>query len=358
MSDIPLTENILDGLSTAVLMLDIAHNIRFANSASEALCELSKNQLIGQSIQQLLFNSTINLQRLTSVVEHPDSYTEGDIQIIFSTGKHCTVDVTVNPLQHGDNFFILMEFSALDKKRKITLDNQHWAHQRAAKELIRGIAHEVKNPLGGIRGAAQLLERELANNEQKEYTRLIVEQSDRLRTLVDEMLGPNALPKFQVQSVHRILEKIRTLIVLECGDKITVQRDYDPSIPDILLDEDMLQQAVLNIARNAVQAIEGYTQSGHIIFITRIQRQQTIQGKKYPLCIEMKIVDNGSGIAPEIKDTLFYPMVSTKNNGSGLGLSIAQSLVEHHQGKIEVESWPGHTAISILLPINRKDTRS
>lgn len=357
MSNIPLIENIIDGLSTSVLLLDTSLHIRFVNSASEALSELSKNQLIGQSIHDLLVSSTLDSKRLSYAVEHLESYTEGDIQLIFNTGKHCTVDLTVNPFQQGEEHLILIELSPIDQQRKLTLDNQHWAHQQAAKELIRGLAHEIKNPLGGIRGAAQLLERELTNNEQKEYTSLIVEQSDRLRNLVDKLLGPNTLPKFEVQSVHRILEKIRTLISLECNNGIQVVRDYDPSIPDILLDEDMLQQAVLNIARNSVQAIQNSHLSGQITFITRIQRQQTIHGKRFPLCIEIKIIDNGPGIATEIKDTLFYPMVSTKNDGSGLGLSIAQSLVEHHQGKIEVESWSGHTAFSILLPINRKEIK-
>lgn len=348
-------ELLLDSLKTAVLILNQELVIQYANNAAESMFELSKNQLHNQPLLQFLVNDDLKTERLRHAIEHHESYTEGELQLIFSTGRHSVVDAIISPFDRCDTPALLLELIPIDHQRKLYLDNQHWAHHKAAKELIRGLAHEIKNPLGGIRGAAQLLGKELHDEELKEYTTLIVEQSDRLRNLVDRLLGPNAVPKFRMQNVHRIIEQIRTLISLECGDGVSVERDYDPSIPDMLLDEDMLQQAVLNIARNALQALEG---RGNISFVTRIQRQQMIHGTRYPLCVEIKIVDDGPGIAEEIRDTLFYPMISTKSDGSGLGLSIAQSLVEHHQGKIEVESWPGHTVFSILLPINRQESTS
>ena len=347
-------DSLLDSLTTSVLIIDEELFIQYANSAAEAMFELSKKQLLKQPVSQFLVNEDLKSERLKKALLHHESYTEGELQLVFNTGRHCIVDVTVSPFDHFDHPALLLELVPIDQQRKLSLDNQHWAHQQAAKELIRGLAHEIKNPLGGIRGAAQLLEKELPEDELKEYTKLIVEQSDRLRNLVDRLLGPNTVPKFKMQNVHRIIEKIRTLIGLECNN-IQIDRDYDPSIPDMYLDEDMLQQSILNIARNALQALNG---SGNITFKTRIQRQQMIHGKRCPLCAEIKIIDNGPGISPEIKDTLFYPMVSTKSDGTGLGLSIAQSLVEHHQGKIEVESWPGHTVFTILLPINRQESNS
>jgi two-component system nitrogen regulation sensor histidine kinase GlnL len=221
---------------------------------------------------------------------------------------------------------------------------------------VRGLAHEIKNPLGGIRGAAQLLEKELTE-EHKEFTRMIIEQSDRLRNLVDRLLGPNSLPRFEESNVHQALEKIRSLMRFDSDNPITIVRDYDPSIPPLMLDPDMIQQAVLNIVRNSVQALtESQTPNPEIRLVTRIERQMTIQTKRHALVAKIKIIDNGPGIPAEIKDTLFYPMVTSKQNGSGLGLSISQTLINHHGGKIDVDSYPGHTEFVIYIPIDRKET--
>jgi len=353
MSDFNSNGILLDSLSTSVVVIDHNLRIRYVNNAAESLFEFSRKQMVSNPINSFIAHNSLNHEQLAKTIERQDSFTQGELTLIFSHGKHCIVDFMANAFEKEEEVLLLLEFVQIDQQRKLSQDNQHWAHQQAAKELIRGLAHEIKNPLGGIRGAAQLLEKELANEEQKEFTTLIMQQSDRLRNMVDKLLGPNAVPNVKKQSVHRAIEQIRSLIAFEAGEGIEIVRDYDPSIPDIGIDSDMIQQAILNIARNALQALNS---RGKLVLRTRIQRQQLIQGVLQPLCIEIKIIDNGPGIAPEIKNTLFYPMVTTKSDGTGLGLSIAQSLIEHHRGKIEVESWPGHTEFSILLPIDRQDT--
>ncbi|XOV80603.1 MAG: nitrogen regulation protein NR(II) [Aestuariibacter sp.] len=344
-------ENLLDNLSTAVLLLDSDINIQFANLATESLFEHSRNQLISQPLNQYLLDDCIDISKLKHALQNKENFTLNEAHLVFRDGRHSLASVIVSFFEDEAGEWLSLEITPIDQQRKINRDNQQWALQQAARDLIRGLAHEIKNPLGGIRGAAQLLERELAEPSLKEFTQLIVEQSDRLRGLVDRLLGPNRPPNFAWHNIHRVIEKIRTLLSVEHQD-IHITRDYDPSIPEVYIDQDMLQQALLNIARNAVQALGG---KGDIHFSTRIQRHCVIHGAHQPLCVEIKITDNGPGIPEELKDTLFYPLVSSKLDGSGLGLSISQSLVNHHRGKIDVDSWPGQTEFSILLPLDKKE---
>lgn len=344
-------ENLLDNLSTAVLLIADDLSIQFANLASESLFEHSRNQLISQPLKHFLLDNCIDEKKLQTALSDKENFTVNETHLVFRDGRHCLASVIVSYFENDDGKWLSLEITPIDQQRKITRDNQQWALQQAARDLIRGLAHEIKNPLGGIRGAAQLLERELSEPPLKEFTQLIIEQSDRLRGLVDRLLGPNRPPNFAWHNIHRVIEKIRTLLTVENGT-ITFERDYDPSIPEIYIDQDMLQQALLNIARNAVQALDG---KGEIIFTTRIQRHSVIHGKHHPLCVEIKVIDNGPGIPEDLQDTLFYPLVTSKLDGSGLGLSISQSLVGHHQGKIDVESWPGRTEFTILLPLDNKE---
>lgn len=352
MSDLTLNEVLLDNLSTAVLLLDPSLKIVLANASSESLLEQSRNQLIDRPVTDFLLASSFDFERMKEAFVNRENYADSEIPLLFHDGRHCLSEVAISFFEHYNATLIVLEINPIDQQRKLSQENQQWTQQQAARELIRGLAHEIKNPLGGIRGAAQLLERELDNGSLSEFTQLIIEQSDRLRALVDRLLGPNTPPNFQWQNVHRVIEKIRALVEIENDRNVSIERDYDPSIPDMLIDQDMLQQALLNIARNALQALDG---QGKLQFVTRVHRQITIHGKRFPLCAEIKIIDDGPGIPKELRDTLFYPMVTSKVDGSGLGLSIAQSLIEHHQGKIEVESYPGFTEFTIYLPIDKKD---
>jgi two-component system nitrogen regulation sensor histidine kinase GlnL len=214
--------------------------------------------------------------------------------------------------------------------------------------LVRGLAHEIKNPLGGLRGAAQLLDLELHDPELKEYTQIIIDESDRLQGLLDKMLGPNKLPNKKSLNIHEVLERVRQLVQAESSGSLLIKSDYDPSIPDIYADKDQLIQAILNIARNAVQALNG---KGNIIFKTRIHRQMNIGRKRYKLAVKCDIIDNGPGVDPAMMSQIFYPMITGRAEGTGLGLSIAQALINQHSGLIECNSEPGKTVFSISLPM-------
>ena len=243
---------------------------------------------------------------------------------------------------------ILLELTSLDRLLRITRDEILYSQQNATKELLRGLAHEVKNPLGGLRGAAQLLERELDSFELKEYTRVIIDEADRLQNLVDRLLGPNSVPKKRAVNIHEVLERVRSLVLVEITHGLKIRRDYDTSLPELIADPDMLIQATLNIVRNASQALH---QKGEITLRTRIERNHTIGHQRYRLVLKVDIIDNGPGIDEAFKEKIFFPMISGRAEGSGLGLSIAQSLIQQHSGIIECHSQPGYTCFSILLPI-------
>ncbi len=350
--------NLLDNLNTALVVVDERLNIVYANHAGQALFETGTKHLYGNPLSDFFSAGTINESRLKATLRRGDDFTENEIKLCFKDNRYVLADLTVTNYRLGDSPALIFEVKKIDKQRRISRENQQHAQHYAARELIRGLAHEIKNPLGGIRGAAQLLEKELPGAEQKEFTQMIIEQSDRLRNLVDRLLGPNSLPRLQWSNVHQALEKVRSLMRIDSANAIQIIRDYDPSIPDLHIDQDMIQQAVLNIVRNSVQAItESKTENPQIRLVTRIERQMTIHGVRHPLVAKIIIIDNGPGIPAAIRDTLFYPMVSSKDNGTGLGLSIAQTLINHHKGKIDVDSYPGYTEFTLYIPIDRKESQ-
>ena len=356
MSDNPNLDNLLDNLSTGVLLLDDSLHITYANHAAQSVFDRGLNLLSGCSIYQYIVSSSLDLERFNGNMHHGDAFSDSEVQISFMDGRHILADISVtNMVEHGRRQ-LLLEIRLIQQQKKISQETHQWAQQQAARELVRGLAHEIKNPLGGIRGAAQLLEKELHSDGQKEFTAVIIEQSDRLTKLVDRLLGPNIRPNFRWQNIHQVLEKICTLVSLDLSHNIKIIRDYDPSIPDIYIDQDMIQQAALNIVRNSVQVLsENPDVEGQIKIVTRVERHVIIHGATFPLCAKIQLIDNGSGIPNELKDTLFYPMVTSKKDGTGLGLSISQTLIGHHRGKIEVDSWPGHTEFTLYLPIDKKD---
>ena len=269
--------------------------------------------------------------------------------ILNRMGQSVTINLSATPLLHADQVQeILVELQQIDNHLRISKDEQLLTQQNTARLLIRGLAHEIKNPLGGLRGAAQLLDLELDAPELKEYTQIIIAESDRLQGLMDKMLGPNKLPNKKSLNIHEVLERVRNVVQAESIGNLSIQCDYDPSIPDINADKDQLIQALLNITRNAVQATDG---KGHIIIKTRIHRHITIGRKRYKLVIKCDIIDDGPGIDPEMMKQIFYPMVTGRADGTGLGLSIAQALINQHDGLIECSSESGHTVFSIFLPL-------
>jgi two-component system, NtrC family, nitrogen regulation sensor histidine kinase GlnL len=350
------SENLLENMSTALLVLDENLHICYANHAAQTLFERSLALLENLPLFQFIQSSSLDFARFQADMQFSEVYSDCEVNLKFVDGRHTKADVSVTCMAEQDQKRLLVELRLVEQQKKMSQETQQWAQQQAARDLVRGLAHEIKNPLGGIRGAAQLLAKELASVELNEYTDMIIEQSDRLRNLVDRLLGPNFKPNFDWHNVHQVLEKVCTLVQLDPSHNIAIVRDYDPSIPELYLDQDMLQQATLNIVRNSVQVLTEHSDiDGEIQIITRIERLVIIHGESFPLCVKIQIIDNGPGIPSELKNTLFYPMVSSKKEGSGLGLSIAQTLIGHHHGKIEVESWPGRTAFTLFIPIEKKE---
>ncbi len=360
-----LQKSILDNLATAIVVLDSKLVIAYLNPAAEILFETSRKQIEQLPFNQLFYENEHTSSELRHAFESGHPFTKREVLIhsvppaqlgTQHSNTQLTVNYSVSLLQHPqEEDYILLEFQALDRLLKISRDEALLNNQQATKALLRGMAHEVKNPLGGIKGAAQLLARELLDTSQKEFIDVIIAEADRLRNLVDRMLGPRGIPDIKPHNIYEVLEHISYIIEADSGQQIDLIKDYDPSIPDILIDRELLIQACLNIIGNACQVlIENNIDNPTIRIRTRILRQFTIASKRHRMVLKLDFIDNGPGIPEEIKETLFYPMVSGRAQGTGLGLSIAQSIVNQFDGIIECESKPGETCFSLLLPLTDK----
>ncbi|MGL5584408.1 MAG: nitrogen regulation protein NR(II) [Plesiomonas sp.] len=341
---------LLNNLKTSVLLLDDDLTIQFANPAAEQLLAHSTRKLNGLPLASLFSHISLDLTLMQHTLDSQQSFTDNEVMLVIDGRAH-TLALTAQPLITPESSAILVELQPLDTHRKISQEQLHQAQQIAARDLVRGLAHEIKNPLGGLRGAAQLLEKALPNPELTEYTQIIIAQADRLRNLVDRLLGPQRPGVRMEQNLHVVLERVRQLVELEKPAQIRVIRDYDPSLPEFEHDAEQLEQAILNIVRNALQVLG--EQAGSITLRTRTAFQQMLHGERYRLVVRLDIIDTGSGIPAHLQDTLFYPMVSGREGGTGLGLSIARNLIDQHQGKIECSSWPGHTEFSVYLPLRK-----
>jgi len=344
-----LSSAILDNMVTATFMLDEELYIRYTNPAAEQLFSQSAKRMVDHPLSQLIQHASLDLAILTQPLQSGQSITDSDVTFVVDN-KPLMLEVTVSPISWQKELMLLVEMRKIDQQRRLSQElNQH-AQQQAAKLLVRGLAHEIKNPLGGLRGAAQLLGKMLPDQSLTEYTQIIIEQADRLRALVDRLLGPQKPGKKTSENLHQTLEKVRQLVELESGSSLIIERDYDPSLPDLLMDSAQIEQAMLNIVSNAAQILSAQEQ-GKILIRTRTVHQANIHGQRHKLAARIEIIDNGPGIPYELQDTLFYPMVSGREGGTGLGLSISQNLIDQHSGKIDVESWPGRTTFTIYLPI-------
>ncbi|MBI3777150.1 MAG: nitrogen regulation protein NR(II) [Gammaproteobacteria bacterium] len=344
-----LYRHLLEHQTTVVLWFDGLLNLQFINPAGEMMFAVSARRLRGMHARELFAGAEHILHGLERALASGHGFTEREVQITFQGGKVSTLDTIVTPVnepQLGSG--LLVELMQLDRQLRITREENIIAQQSVSRALTRGLAHEIKNPLGGLRGAAQLLERELGDPALKEYTDVIIGEADRLQNLVDRMLGPNTIPKKDVISIHQILERVRQLVSVEVPTQVKLVRDYDPSIPDLTADPDQLIQAVLNIVRNAAQAVG---ERGEIVLRTRTLRQYTLGQQRHKLVIKVDVIDNGPGITPDMMESMFYPMVTGRPDGTGLGLSIAQAIINQHGGLIECASEPGNTRFTLLLPL-------
>jgi two-component system, NtrC family, nitrogen regulation sensor histidine kinase GlnL len=342
-------KHIQDHLNTAILLFNKSLDLIYVNTAGEILLADSARHLVGVNATELFkFSDPAMLINLQQCLTMSEPLVDRELAL-DRMGQSFTVNLSATPLIENDRVYeILVEMQRVDNHLRISKEEQLLSQQNTARLLVRGLAHEIKNPLGGLRGAAQLLALELDDPELKEYTQIIIAESDRLQGLMDKLLGPNKPPEFKSINVHEVLERVRQLVEAESSGSLSIVCDYDPSIPDIRADRDLLIQAVLNIAKNAVQALDG---KGKITLKTRIQRNQPIGRKHHKLTVKIDIIDDGFGIDPDILERIFYPMITGRADGTGLGLSIAQSLINQHNGLIECHSEPGNTVFSILLPI-------
>jgi len=355
----------MDHLTTAVMLLDDDLRVMYMNPAAEQLMAASMSQLLGTSIQHLFHDNDQSTQAdLQSALRDLHPFTKREAQVFIGNNPQLvTMDYTITPITASNQTHsLLLELRPLDRLMRISReDNILNAHQ-ATRALVRGVAHEVKNPLGGIRGAAQLLARELPDGAMTEYTDIIIAEVDRLRNLVDQMLGPRKLPKLALANIHEVLERVRSVLSAETGepgstDSVQIHRDYDPSLPELWVDKDQMIQAILNIVRNAKQALnESEDQANPIVVLrTRALRQFTIGHVRHRLLVLVEIEDNGPGVSREMQETMFYPMVSGRASGTGLGLSISQSIISQHHGLVECDSRPGQTIFRLLLPLEQPE---
>ncbi len=346
---------IVDHQTTALVLLNEHLNIEYMNSSAESLFARSGNQLKGLAWSGLFTpsNDLGGLMKRVLAEDVPTTQRSEQLELV-ADGSRIIVDITLTPLKESDGDYILVEFLSMDRILQISREEATLAKQESARVLVRGLAHEVKNPLGGIRGAAQLLQLELGDARYDEYTVIIIEEADRLRNLVDRILGSNKLPQKTSINIHEVTERVLSLLQVEAGRSVYFERDYDPSVPDLVADREEMIQAVLNIVRNGMEALQSQGDQNpdkRMRLSTRVIRQYTIGRKRHRLVLRLKVEDNGPGIDPELMETMFYPMVSGRAKGHGLGLSIAQQVVTQHEGVIDCESEPGHTRFSLYIPI-------
>ena len=348
-SSTPLDTALLEYMHTAVLLFNHDLSLRYMNLAAESLLQVSLQRCMHMPLDTLLNEQGERLDAFSKALSTNHRFFKRQTEITLIGQHSMTVDYAITPI--GDQTpQWLIEIQPLDRSLRIIKEDILLSSQRMGRQMISGLAHEIKNPLGGIRGAAQLLQRDLQQKDLIEYTDIIINEVDRLRQLVDKLLGSDRALSLQPLNIHSAVNRIHKLIHAEMHPGLTIVTDYDPSLPNIVGDEDQLIQAILNISRNAVQAMANQPDA-LLTFRTRIHRKMTIGTQFHHLVVGLDIIDNGPGIKDEIKDTLFFPMITGHAEGTGLGLAIAQTIVNRHHGLIKVESLPGKTCFSIYIPL-------
>lgn len=341
----PRSDDLLRSLTTALVALDEALRVTYLNAAAQDLLGISERQSLGRELGELMSPAEEICDLCVRVLRTGLTFGLRELNARVG-GRELRLDCRAAPLQ--DTSGLLLELLDTERDRIVRREAEFYAQQKLSRQIIRQLAHEVKNPLGGMRGAAQLLERQLASAEQREYTRVIIDEADRLAALVDSILKPGRAPRPEILNPHEITEHVANLVDAEKSERVELVRDYDPSLPPIEVDRNQLIQAYLNIARNALQALDG---QGRLVLRTRALSNFTINGRQYRHVVSLEVEDNGPGISAELQESVFYPLVTSKSTGTGLGLTIAQELVGRNGGLIEFSSVPGRTVFQIRLPV-------
>lgn len=344
------SEPLLDAMSTGIILLDSALCPIYANVAAQDLLAFSLNQARGRPFGDCLHESNGLVAILRRALESGEGFADRELVLHPKTAPRetRTVDVTITPLEGVTGLHLLLELADATQRQRISRETDLVARFDSSRMMLRQLAHEVRNPLGGLRGAAQLLDRELPDAALREYTRVIINEADRLTALVESMHGPSRPQQRTFTNVHEVCEHVFRLLHAEAPQGVAIDRDYDPSLPSAMLDRNQLVQALLNVARNAMQAVG---ERGRITLRTRVMSNVSIAGRRRRLAASIQVQDDGPGVPPELRASLFYPLVTGRTGGSGLGLAVAQDLVMRHGGLIEYESEPGRTIFTLMLPL-------
>jgi two-component system, NtrC family, nitrogen regulation sensor histidine kinase GlnL len=345
------TARLLDALSTAVLVVDENVCVVYLNAAAEDLLSTSASAARTRRLRELVaagerFDALVVRARVSG-----DALAQRECELVpvARSDVRLRVDCTFTPLAAiGIPGWVLVEIADTTRQTRIHRDNALLAQLGGSRLMARQLAHEIKNPLGGLRGAAQLLERELPSEELREYTRVIIGEADRLRALVDSLLGPARAPHLEQVNIHELLDRVYQLVRAEAPQTLAILRDYDPSLPALRLDRDQVIQVMLNLARNAVQALGTH---GQLTLRTRALMNVNIGETRHRVVAAIQFEDNGPGVPAELGETIFYPLVTARPGGTGLGLAVAQDIATRHGGIVEFDSRPGRTVFSLLLPI-------
>lgn len=346
---------LLDHLTSAVVVLDSSFCLYHLNPAAEALFKISDKRSRNSYIGDLLYQPEVALKALRDVQKNKNTFIARKFHLTLANKTKLLIDFSISVINNLDQDFLLLEIQELDRSYHISRGETLISNHEATLELVRNLSHEIKNPLGGIRGAAQLLALELPSKELEDYTNVIIDEADRLVNLVDRLTGSYKKPVMEFHNIHEVIERVRSLQEAESKGSILFVRDYDPSIPEFLCDVEQLIQAVLNIVRNAMQTLNESEQADpKIILKTRAISHATIGPVMHRLIARIEIIDNGPGIPANLLDTIFYPLISGRAEGTGLGLSIAQTILKNHQGLIECESNDGQTKFILSIPLSKE----
>ena len=343
----------LELLATAIVILDAEYVVRYTNQAAENLLGAGARALLGQPFPALFTdNATLEVMLADALAVHW-SYRTQTVSYERPGREPLPLSCVVTPIEVA-GLPLLAELRPIQEQLRLEREERLLDQQETTRELLRNLAHEIKNPLGGLRGSAQLLERELDRPELREYTQVIIKEADRLQVLLDRLLTPRRAVQLAAVNIHEVLERARSLVQAEFPQGISVLRNYDPSVPDLVGDIEQLIQAVLNVVRNAAQALLSGAHGGRggtIVLRTRSARQVTIARQRHKLALELQVIDDGPGVPEEIRDRVFNPLVSGREGGSGIGLALVQTYVQNHGGVVEFDSRPGRTIFTLLLPL-------
>ncbi len=350
---------ILDGLSTSVLIIDHTRAVLYLNVAAETLLGVSRNQVRRRALSELVSDASAVNAVIDRALETWRPFSRRELALRpINRESELIVDCTVAPYEDpGAPNAVLIEITDATQHQRITRETALLTQIGGSRLMIRQLAHEIKNPLGGLRGAAQLLAKQLADASMREYTSIIISEADRLVALVDALLGPGHAPRKESINIHELLQHVGYLLSADAPAGVVIERDYDPSLPTLRMDRNLIIQAMLNLGRNAIQALEHKTDGqGRLILRTRALTNVNIGARRHRVVASVQFEDNGSGVPEHLRDTLFYPLVTGRSDGTGLGLAVAQDLVSRHDGLIEFHSRPGQTIFTILLPLNAADS--